>query len=70
MTHWSCVIEKLQFIYYQEGEMWVGWLEEYPDYHTQGVSFDELKDNLRDIYQDLNAGNIPYARRHGELVIG
>jgi predicted RNase H-like HicB family nuclease len=60
----------LKFVYYQEGDMWVGWLEEFPDYRTQGASLDELKDNLKDLYQDLKADKIPYARRRGELVIG
>jgi predicted RNase H-like HicB family nuclease len=60
----------LKFVYYQEGDMWVGWLEEFPDYRTQGASLDELKDNLKDLYQDHKADKIPYARRRGELVIG
>jgi predicted RNase H-like HicB family nuclease len=63
-------METLQFVYYQEDDAWVGWLEEFPDYRTQGDSLDELKKNLRDLYQDLNTGKIPYARRRGELVIG
>jgi hypothetical protein len=39
--------------------MWVRWMEEYPEYHTQGVSLEELKENLKDIYHDLKSGNIP-----------
>lgn len=50
--------------------MWVGWLEEYPDYRSQGKTLDELKENLKDIYHDLSAGNIPHARRYGELAVG
>jgi hypothetical protein len=49
--------------------MWVGWLEEYPDYRTQGKTLDELKENLRDIYADLNSGVIPNVRKCGELVV-
>jgi hypothetical protein len=63
-------LETLKFVYYQENEFWVGWLEEYPDYRTQGISLDELKDNLRDIYQELSSGKIPHVRKYGELVIG
>jgi predicted RNase H-like HicB family nuclease len=63
-------METIKFGYYQENEMWVGWLEEYPDYRTQGESLDELKENLKDIYQDLNEGKIPLARKYGELVVG
>jgi predicted RNase H-like HicB family nuclease len=63
-------MDTLKFVYYQEGDMWVGWLEEFPDYRTQGASLDELKENLKDLYQDLSTDKIPYARRRGELVIG
>jgi len=44
---------KIKFTYYQENEFWVGCLEEYPHYRTQGVTLDGLKDNLKDIYEDL-----------------
>jgi predicted RNase H-like HicB family nuclease len=63
-------METLKFVYYQEDDIWVGWLEEFPDYRTQGASLDELKENLKDLYQDLSTGKIPYARRYGELVVG
>lgn len=63
-------METLNFVYYQEEDMWVGWLEEYPDYRSQGTTLNDLKENLKDIYQDLNSGNIPHVRRRGELVIG
>jgi predicted RNase H-like HicB family nuclease len=32
--------------------MWLGYLEEYPDYMTQGETIEELQDNLKDIAQD------------------
>ena len=63
-------MEKIKFTYYQEKDFWVGWLEEYPDYRTQGVTLDELKENLKDIFEDLNSGKIPHVRKSGELVVG
>ena len=51
-------METIRFIYYQENDIWVGWLEEYPDYRTQGVSLDELQENLKDLYQDLSTGKM------------
>ena len=47
--------------------MWIGWLEEYPDYRTQGKTLEELEENLRDIYADLGSDAIPYVHRVGEL---
>jgi len=49
-------METIKFVYYQEDDMLVGWLEEYPDYRTQGMTIEELKENLRDIYTDLSTG--------------
>jgi hypothetical protein len=44
-------------------------LEEYPDYWTQGETEDELKENLLDLYKDLNSGVIEHVRRVGELTV-
>ncbi len=58
-----------KFIYYQEDDMFIGWLEEYPDYKTQGKSLQELMDNLKDIYDELTSGNIPNVHKIGELQV-
>jgi predicted RNase H-like HicB family nuclease len=63
-------METKKFVYYQEDNMWIGWLEEYPDYRSQGETLDELKENLKDIYQDITSGEIPHVRRYGKLVVG
>jgi predicted RNase H-like HicB family nuclease len=39
----------LKYIYWQDDDMWLGYLEEYPDYMTQGETIEELQENLRDI---------------------
>ena len=56
-----------KYIYWKDGEMWLGYLEEYPDYMTQGETLEELKENLRDIYYDLTSGEIPGVRRAAVL---
>lgn len=63
-------MEMKKFVYYQEDDMWIGWLEEYPDYRTQGETLEDLKENLRDIYADLTSGGIPCVHRVGELAVG
>ena len=47
--------------------MWTGYLEEYPDYMTQGETIEELEENLKDIYRELTGGAIPNVRRVAEL---
>ena len=58
-----------RFIYYQESELIVGWLEEYPDYRTQGETLDELKKNLQELYNELTSGQIRCVRKVGELSV-
>ncbi|BBO16655.1 conserved hypothetical protein [Candidatus Brocadia pituitae] len=58
-----------KYVYWQDGDMWIGYLEEYPDYKTQGESLEELKENLKDIYQELTSGTIPCVRKVAELEV-
>jgi predicted RNase H-like HicB family nuclease len=62
-------METTKFVYWQDGNMWLGYLEEYPDYVTQGESIEELEDNLRDIFKELTSGNIPCVRKVAELQV-
>ena len=52
-----------KYVYWQEEEMWLGYLEEYPDYWTQGESPEDLRENLKDIFQKLSSGSIPDVHR-------
>ncbi len=60
--------QSVKMICWQDNEFWLGYLEAYPDYMTQGMTLDELKENLRDIYVELNSGHIPCVRKEEELV--
>jgi predicted RNase H-like HicB family nuclease len=59
----------LKFVHWQDGDHWLGYLQDYPNYWTQGESFDDLKDHLKDLYEDLTSGQIPEVRKVDELVI-
>jgi hypothetical protein len=59
-----------RYVHWQDGDMWLGYFEEFPDYMTQGESLAELEENLLDLYQDLTSGEIPCTRRVAELMIG
>ncbi len=60
-------MEKKKYVYWQDEEMWLGYLEEFPDYMTQGETLEELQENLKDIFQELISGQIPCVRRIAEL---
>ena len=53
-------MELKKYIYWQDEDMWLGYLEEYPDYITQGETIEELEENLRDIYKELSSGSISW----------
>jgi len=55
------------FTYWQDGEMWLGYLDQYPDYVTQGTSLEDLKEHLVDLYKDLSSGVIPNVRQYSAL---
>ena len=48
-------MERKKYVYWEDDGMWLGYFEEYPDYMTQGETLAELKDNLRDIYNELSS---------------
>ena len=59
-----------RYVHWQDGNVWLGYFEEFPDYPTQGGSLGELEENLRDLYRDLTSGEIPGIRRVAELLVG
>jgi hypothetical protein len=66
-TNYSLAMKSRGFTYWQDGDAWLGYLDDFPDYLTQGESFEDLKIHLLSLYEDLVSGEIPCVRRHGEL---
>lgn len=62
-------MKTIRYTYWQDGNMWLGYLEEFPDYMTQGETQGELQENLRDVYEELTSGRIPGVRRVAELQV-
>ena len=58
-----------KYVYWQDGNQWLGYFDEYPDYQTQGESLEELQENLKDLFRDLTSGEIPGVRRTAELPV-
>jgi hypothetical protein len=53
----------------QDAKMWLGYLEKFSDYLTQGETVTEPEDNLWDLYRDVNCDQIPGVRRIAELSV-
>ncbi|MBC2695072.1 MAG: type II toxin-antitoxin system HicB family antitoxin [Desulfobacteraceae bacterium] len=52
---------KLNIVYKKEKKWFIGHIQEYPDYESQGKTVDELRENLIEIYNDINQGLVPDA---------
>ena len=49
-------MQTTKIVYWEEDGAWLGYLQEFPDYWTQGETLDDLRDHLRDLYADLTSG--------------
>lgn len=56
-----------RYIYWRDGDHWLGYFEEFPDYWTQGESVEDLEASLKDLFKDLSSDEIPGVRRVAEL---
>jgi hypothetical protein len=62
-------MQTVKYVYWQEDDAWLGYLQDYPDYWTQGETLDDLIEHLKDLYLDVSSGQIPGVRKVGELVV-
>jgi predicted RNase H-like HicB family nuclease len=60
---------KQAYTFWEENGAFLGYLNEFPDYWTQGKDLENLKEHLRDLYQELTSGMIPGIRRVSELEV-
>jgi predicted RNase H-like HicB family nuclease len=58
------------FTYWEDRGMWLGYLDEFPEYMTQGSSLDDLREHLLDIHKEIASGNIPtVSRQHATFEV-
>ena len=51
--HGVICMKKVQFTFWQDDEFFIGFLNDYPDYQTQGMTKEELIENLQDLLTDI-----------------
>ncbi len=62
-------MQKVKYTYWRDGEYYLGFLNDYPDYVTQGYSKEELLANLTELLKDIESGEVPFVRKVEELVV-
>ncbi len=63
------IMRTLKFTYRQDGEYYSGYLNDFPDYETQGYRKDELEHNLKSLLDDIESGVVPFVKRVGGLAV-
>ncbi|MDE0498961.1 MAG: hypothetical protein OXH86_16580 [Acidimicrobiaceae bacterium] len=62
-------MQTTKIVYWQNGEWWLGYLEDFPDYWTQGETLEDLEEHLRDLHADLASGELPGVRHVADLTL-
>lgn len=55
-------MRRVEYTYWQDGEFFLGHLNAFPEYEAQAYSKEELVENLVEILNDAEAGEIPFIR--------
>jgi hypothetical protein len=42
-------MQTVKYVYWEEDGGWLGYLQDFPDYWTQGETLEDLKEHLRDL---------------------
>lgn len=62
-------MKKISFTYWRDGKFYIGFLNQYPDYQTQGMTKGELTENLKALLADIESREIPFIRKVEELLV-
>ena len=62
-------MKTIQYTFWQDGEFFLGYLNEFPEHETQGLSKEELLENLKDLLVDIKSGEVLYIRKVEEMAI-
>ena len=58
-----------KIVYWEEEGAWIGYLEEFPDYWTQGDTLEDLESHLCDSCKDLTSDELPGIRKVADIAV-
>jgi len=62
-------MKTVKYTFWQDGDFFIGYLNNYPDYETQGYSKEELIENLKDLFKEFESGEIPFIKKVEEMIV-
>jgi predicted RNase H-like HicB family nuclease len=63
------MMQTVKIVVWEDNGAWLGYLQDYPDYWTQGENPEDLREHLKDLYADVTSGAIPGIRKVEELEV-
>jgi len=60
---------KTKYTWWQDKEHYLGYLNDHPNYKTQGISKKELQENLKSLWEDIHSNEILYIKKEEELLV-
>jgi hypothetical protein len=61
--------QELRYTFEMDGSFFVGYLDDYPEYPTQGENLKDFEANLLDIYEMIQNGSLDVHQKHGVLKV-
>ena len=62
-------MQSVKIVVWEEDGGWLGYLQDYPDYWTQGETLADLREHLKDLHEDITRGAVPGIRKVEDLVV-
>lgn len=59
----------LRYTYEMDGDFFVGYFDDYPEFPTQGENLKDFEENLLDIFKMIQDGTLDVHQKHGVLEI-
>ncbi|SLM30626.1 conserved hypothetical protein [Desulfamplus magnetovallimortis] len=56
-------MRRIKYTCWKDGNYFLGYINDYPDYQTQGFSKEELIENLKELLTDIESDEIPFIRK-------
>lgn len=62
-------MKTIKYTFWQDGDFFIGFLNDFPDYETQAYSKEELLENLKSLLADIESEEIPFIRKVEEFAV-
>lgn len=62
-------MKEIEYTWWKTEHFYLGYLNDYPDYMTQGETKDDLIEHLKDLLVDIESDTVPFIRHTEKLLV-